>query len=116
MVFWKADVLVGEPVAFQLSLTAKPDVSISSLCFSSLLIQFSGDTAPITVRHVGQEELVPVQRVDLGRVKSSDNDSKEVEGSLRWGAGATVVFSGIISSESPATIKASRASRSCHWC
>ncbi|KZT72294.1 hypothetical protein DAEQUDRAFT_722961 [Daedalea quercina L-15889] len=110
-VFWRSEVLVGEPVAFQLSLSSKDTVSLRALTFSSLAIHMSGDMPPITIRNPSADpaaDLPLVQKVDLGHITPGDGDSRETEGSLRWGIGGTIVYCGTVSCEVPATIKIER--------
>ncbi|KAI0943837.1 hypothetical protein AcV7_001818 [Taiwanofungus camphoratus] len=111
VVFWKHEVTVDEPVAFQISLTGRPTVSMSSLPFSSLIIHFSADIPPITVRHSPFDgELLAIQKVDLGSItipagSESEGEGKEVECNLRWGPGGMIIFTGSLSSDSPVVIK-----------
>lgn len=107
-IFWRSDVLVGESVAFQLSLTAKAAVSLRSLNFSTLTIHISGDMPPITIRNSCNDfsaNLPPVKRLDLGHIAPGEGEGREVEGSLIWGAGGTIVFCGSVSCDVPATVK-----------
>ncbi|KAJ6589938.1 Gryzun, putative trafficking through golgi-domain-containing protein [Mycena vulgaris] len=106
VVFWTAEVKVGEPAAFQLCLTAPTNTTISSLPFSSLEIHFSGKLPPITVQHVAESAPPVVQRVDLGYLSSSDAGSSVAN--LRWQPGASVVFTGTLSSDIPASYKISK--------
>lgn len=106
--FWRSDVLVGESVAFQLSLTSKMTVSLRSLNFSTLTIHVSGDMPPITIQNSSNDpsaDLPIVQRVDLGHIAPGEGEGREHEGSLRWGAGGTIVFYGSVSCDVPATVK-----------
>lgn len=104
-VFWKPEVEVGETVAFQLSLSAPPQISMASLPFTSLLVELSHDTSPVIIRHTAFESTNPlVQRIDLGHI-STTTERREVEANLRWQAGATIIFSGTTASETPRLIK-----------
>ena len=108
VVFWRSDILVGEPVAFQLSLTSKSAVSLRSLNFSTLTVHISGNITPITVRNSASDlsaEPPVVQRVDLGHIAPGGGEGREVEGSLKWGAGGTIVYCGSVSCDAPATLK-----------
>ncbi|KAI0724685.1 Gryzun, putative trafficking through golgi-domain-containing protein [Fomitopsis betulina] len=110
-VFWRSDVLVGESVAFQLSLTSKTAVSLHSLNFSTLTIHISGDMPPIAIRNSSNDcsaDLPIVQRVDLGHIAPGEGEGREYDGSLRWGAGGTIVFYGSVSCDVPATFKIER--------
>ncbi|KAF9809102.1 hypothetical protein IEO21_07571 [Rhodonia placenta] len=110
-VFWRNDVIVGEAVAFQLSLTARPTVSMASLPFASLSIHFSSDLPPVTIRHTPAvyEGTPSLQKIDLGYIASptseAESEGKEVEGSLRWRPDGKIVFSGSVSSDVPTVIK-----------
>ncbi|KAH9915858.1 Gryzun, putative trafficking through golgi-domain-containing protein [Fomitopsis serialis] len=110
-VFWRSDVLVGEPVAFQLSVTSRTALSLRSLTFTSLVIHMSGEMPTLFVRNSAVDpsaELLPVQRVDLGHITPQDGDDRDVEGPLRFGVGGTIVFCGTVSCEVPATVKIER--------
>lgn len=84
---------------------------MSSLPFSSLIIHFSADIPPITVRHSPFDgELLAIQKVDLGSItiptgSESEGEGKEVECNLRWGPGGMIIFTGSLSSDSPVVIK-----------
>lgn len=121
LVFWKPEVAVGERAAFQLSLSAPPAVSMSSLPFSSLAIYFAPDMRPVIVRHKPggggggglqtQTGSSAVRRVDVGHVEVSaageGGSVVEIEAELRWGPGSTIVFAGDVLSDVPATLKVS---------
>ncbi|KAL6305207.1 Gryzun, putative trafficking through golgi-domain-containing protein [Sparassis latifolia] len=113
MVFWKHDVNVGEAAAFQLSLSSRPGVPMSSLPWTSLKIHFSSHIPPITVRHsrAGQGEKVPPTcEVALGHIIATESkiDGKEVDGVLQWGPGTTTIFAGSVSSDVPTNVKISK--------
>ncbi|CCL99236.1 uncharacterized protein FIBRA_01251 [Fibroporia radiculosa] len=114
VVFWKHNVIVNEATAFQLSIKAKPTVSLSALPFVSLIVHFSSDIPPVTVHHIASDtsEVAVIQRIDLGHVEipfaQDDMKSKKVEGCLRWCPSGTIVFSGSISSDTPAVVKISK--------
>lgn len=103
VVFWSNAVFVEEPVAFQLSLTAPSDVSISSLPFSSLAIYFSHKEEPIIVHHSADAvDGAKIRRVDLGDLPLAI--ATTAQGYLRWEKAATIVFVGKVSSDSPVTL------------
>jgi hypothetical protein len=105
VVFWNAEVEVGESVPFQLSLSASPRISIASLPFISLVVEFSDDISPVVIRHAASESTSQlVQRIDLGHI-SMTKERRDVETNLRWQAGGTKFFSGTIASETPRLIK-----------
>ncbi|KAL0955838.1 hypothetical protein HGRIS_002040 [Hohenbuehelia grisea] len=113
VVFWAPEVKVGEPAAFQLSLTAPNETVISSLPLTSLSIHFSGDSGSVLVDHASDASQSPsaiVQRVDIGHVQSLGIGSSEslpltkYTANLRWQPGATMIFSGTISSAVTATL------------
>ncbi|KAN0130166.1 Gryzun, putative trafficking through Golgi domain containing protein [Lactarius tabidus] len=108
VVFWWSRAFVEERVAFQLSLTAPGDVSISDLPFSSVAIYFSHKEEPVVVHHnadaVGG---ATIQRVDLGDLPLGI--ATTAQGCLRWEQAATIVFVGNVSSEVPATLAIERA-------
>lgn len=101
-------------MAFQLSLTARPTVSMASLPFASLSIHFSSDLPPVTIRHTPAvyEGTPSLQKIDLGYIASptseAESEGKEVEGSLRWRPDGKIVFSGSVSSDVPTVIKVDR--------
>ncbi|KAJ6593407.1 Gryzun, putative trafficking through golgi-domain-containing protein [Mycena capillaripes] len=105
--FWISEVKVGEPAAFQLGLAAPINATIASLPFSSLDIHFSGNLPPVVVRHVSESTPPLVQRVDLGHVSSSGTTGSPVA-NLRWQPGASIVFTGTLSSDIPASFKISK--------
>ena len=107
-VFWRSDVLVGESVAFQLSLTSKTAVSLRSLNLSTLTIHMSGDIPPVTIRNSCNDsaaDLPAVRRVDVGHIAPGEGESRELEGPLNWNAGETIVLCGSVSCDVPATVK-----------
>ncbi|KAJ7270064.1 Gryzun, putative trafficking through golgi-domain-containing protein [Mycena haematopus] len=104
-VFWTSEVKVGELAAFQLCLTAPTNATVSSLPFSSLDILLSGNLPPVTVRHSSEESHAPfVQRVDLGHISTSGTTGSSVA-NFRWQPGASIVFTGTLSSDTPASFK-----------
>ncbi|KAJ3553164.1 hypothetical protein NM688_g3760 [Phlebia brevispora] len=111
VVFWSPEVKVGERAVYQLSLTASPDVQMSSLPFTSLAVYFGDELPPIVITHKLSEVTLPeVQRIDLGHVEypPAEEELHEVEANLRWQPGAIIVFSGTVASRSPATISVSK--------
>ncbi|KAJ7772064.1 Gryzun, putative trafficking through golgi-domain-containing protein [Mycena maculata] len=107
VVFWTPEVKVGEPAAFQLCLTAPTNTTITSLPFVSLDIHFSGNLPPIVVRHASGPAPPSVQRVDLGHISPSGAPEPPVV-DLRWQPGASVVFTGTLSSDIPTSSKISK--------
>lgn len=117
VVFWATDVKVDALAVFQLSLTAPSDVSISDLPITALEIHFSSTTGTIpsiVVRHSQSEseeesnKASLVRKVDLGHGAQGGEEqpqSREVEAELRWRPGATIVFSGTLSSKVPTSLK-----------
>ena len=114
VVFWSPEVKVGEPAAFQLSLTAPTNTTIFSLPVTSLAIFFSDNISPVTVRHLASDSnsRPSVQMIDLGNVSawrpsdlSKPYDLHEVNAYLRWLPGATIVFSGILTSDVPTSLR-----------
>jgi hypothetical protein len=105
IVFWTPEVNVGDLAAFQLSLTAPTNLKISSLPITSLAVHFSDDVVPVVVQHLASnpETAATVRRIDLGHVSKLEN--REVEANLRWQSGATIVFSGAMSSDVPISLK-----------
>ena len=113
VVFWEPEVDVGDLAPFQILLSSHPDVSLSSIPFTSLAIHLNGDVPPVVVRHAGGDndaDIPAVQRIDLGElvVSPASSETKEVEGSLRWGAGTTIVLAGSVSSSLPMNISVSQ--------
>ncbi|KAJ8480730.1 hypothetical protein ONZ45_g15551 [Pleurotus djamor] len=103
VVFWVPEVKVNEPAAFQLSLAAPTHVSISNLPIKSLSIHFSGDLCPIVVTHDADTEASnspSPRKVHVGLV-TQESSEVSIVGHLRWSKGATIVFSGSISSTTP---------------
>ena len=105
-VFWEPEVDVGDAAPFQLQLSSQPNVSLSSIPFTSLTIHFAADIPPVIIRHSQEDpdsDIPAVQRVDLGHITVSPapTESKEVETCLRWGSGTTIVFTGTVGSDLP---------------
>ncbi|TFK50937.1 hypothetical protein OE88DRAFT_1726063 [Heliocybe sulcata] len=115
VIFWKSEATVGEEVAFQVSLTAPSDISLASVPFTSIAVFLSDENAAVIVQHVDTDggESERVSRIDLGAVPlpdetGSSNSTKEVSGSLRWGAGDTLVLSGLIKASAPSVVKVAK--------
>ncbi|KAH9072843.1 Gryzun, putative trafficking through golgi-domain-containing protein [Lactarius deliciosus] len=108
VVFWSSAAFVGECVAFQLSLTAPGDVSISALPFSSLAIYFSHKEEPVIVHHNADAvDGAKIQRVDLGDLPLEI--ATTAQGFLSWEKAATIVFVGNVSSDVPVILAIDRA-------
>jgi trafficking protein particle complex subunit 11 len=104
---------VGELAAFQLSLTSPSHVNLADLPVLSLLIEFVDDIEPVIVRHTDMystSSTSPVRRIDLGVVKSVVGRGltpREVEAFIRWQRRSTLVFTGMVLSDTPRDLKAS---------
>ncbi|KAI0359646.1 hypothetical protein OH77DRAFT_1587090 [Trametes cingulata] len=113
VVFWDPEVDVGEHAPFQILLSSRPNVSLSSIPFTSLAIHFHADVPPVVVRHHLEDpdaEIPAMQRFDLGQISVSPAaaESTEVEAVLRWGPGATIALTGSVSSAIPQQISVSK--------
>ncbi|KAI9062346.1 hypothetical protein FKP32DRAFT_1593495 [Trametes sanguinea] len=113
VVFWDPEVDVGTQAPFQLILASQPNVSLSSIPFTSLAVHFSSDVPPVIVKHTQNDpdaEIPDVQRIDLGElvVAPAPAESIEVEGPLRWGPGSNIVFTGSVSSSLPTQLSISK--------
>ena len=97
---------MGEPAAFQLTMTAPTSISIAMIPFSRLTIHLSNDSSPIVVYHAPSDVQLPIQRVDIGHITGQDRP--EVIGNLRWQPEGTMIFTGLISSEVPLVLKVGR--------
>jgi len=110
-VFWKSEAEVNERVAFQFSLTAPSNVSLSSLPFVSLSLYFSHNPEPLVVWHCPSAPAVVrggVLRVELGDVPAESQDNTpvpEVQANLRWEQGSKIIFTGCLASDVPTTLK-----------
>nr|GAT57844.1 glutathione transferase omega-1 [Mycena chlorophos] len=107
VVFWRSEVKVKEPAAFQLCLTAPTDTHISSLPITSIEIYLSGSSVVSVQPSADAEAVGRIRRIDLGSVTSRAT-SDSVTGNLRWEPGSTVVFTGRLSSAQPALFKLSK--------
>jgi hypothetical protein len=106
VVFWSPEVQVGEQSAFQISLTAPPDVTISSLPFTELTVFLGGGVKPVLIKHVPSDHVGRVRKVGIGHIDPQDEDNRpEAEACLRWEPGDVVVFAGTILSPVPCSFK-----------
>lgn len=104
--FWNAEVEVGVPTSFQISLTAPTSVTLSSIPFSSLEIYLSKNENPILINHIdGDGGDKSVQAIDLGDVSQYREAPIKRQASLRWGVGDMLIFYGMIKSEDSSLIK-----------
>lgn len=116
--FWEQQIYVRETAIFQLSISSSPEISLSSLTFSSLAIHFSDDSIPPLIVQHSPSSHASVQKVDLGDVSAFLNRPSELEGdgeaeaetkvfhsNLCWEAGSMIVFTGTMSSEVPIELK-----------
>jgi trafficking protein particle complex subunit 11 len=114
---------VGQTASFQLCLSARSGVALSTFCFSSLAIYFYDESStPLIVRNSSSGgSNIPskaVQRIDLGDVSAflaaSKGDSETgvdrptIETNLQWHAGSSIVFAGTMSSNVPIIMKVCR--------
>ncbi|KAG8930220.1 hypothetical protein FRC01_003141 [Tulasnella sp. 417] len=109
VVFWRAEVSIGEPAPFQITAVAPDDISLSCLPITAVRIQFEGEKSPpVIIEHVeGDTEPTGVQRVVVGQITmQSEKDAEErVNADLRWPLGATKVFCGTFVSSSGVALK-----------
>jgi hypothetical protein len=110
VVFWTPEVQVGERAAFQLSLTAPRNTTISALPIAELNVLFDEGVKPVVVRHLSQNLEDAVRTVDLGHVGPSDveehvENGPELQACLRWKPGDVVIFTGTMSSNVPGSFK-----------
>ena len=114
--FWETDLHVGQPTAFQLSISMPGNIPLSSLSFVSVSIYFSDDTTtPLLIRHSDDapDSDMKVRRVALGDVSRylSDVDipvggtEENPQAYLRWGSGVSIVFAGTLRLEIPGILK-----------
>ncbi|KAI0669719.1 Gryzun, putative trafficking through golgi-domain-containing protein [Trametes maxima] len=113
VVFWDSEINVGDQAPFQILLSSQPNVSLSSIPFTSLAVHFSVNVPPVIIKHAQQdpdEEITVVQRFDLGQIQVTPGatDPTEFEMPLRWGPGTTVVFSGSVLSATPMQLSVSK--------
>lgn len=97
---------MGEPAAFQLTMTAPSSISIALIPFSRLTLHLSHDFPSIVVYHAASDVQLPIQRVDIGH--ATRQDPPDVLANLRWQPEGTIVFTGSISSEVPLVLKVGR--------
>ncbi len=114
VVFWKSKEETGNPVAFQLGMTASSEADISSLNFDSLHVFDAEDNLLFIVKHVPSVSEIDsrtgrsnVQHVDVGHLSLpiSNPSQKEISANLKWSLGTSIVFKGIISSSIPREVK-----------
>ena len=114
--FWETDIYVGQPTAFQLSISMPGNIALSSLSFVSLSIYFSDDAlTPLVIHHSDDapDSDKKIRRVVLGDVSryllDIDDPAGSVEDSLqaylRWGTDVSTVFTGTLQLEVPGTLK-----------
>lgn len=107
--FWRPEVLIGEPAAFQLALTLPPTISIASLPIASLSLYISGsDDAPsVIVNHSSSGSPSKPSSIRFVDIKDTRlGATRELEANLRWDAGTTVVLAGRMTSDLPKVMKA----------
>jgi hypothetical protein len=97
---------VGEPAAFQLTMTAPTSISIALIPFTRLTLHLSNDSSPIVVHHVQSDVQLPIQRVVIGHV--TGQEPLDAIANLRWQPEGTIIFTGSISSEVPLVLKVGR--------
>lgn len=109
VVFWRAEVSIGEPAPFQITAVAPGDISLSGLPLTAIRIQFEGEKSPpVVIEHAeGETDTATVQRIDIGEITmQSEKDVEErVKADLRWPLGATKVFCGTLVSSSAVALK-----------
>jgi hypothetical protein len=115
--FWETDIHVGQPTAFQLSVSMPGDIPLSSLSFVSVSIHFSDNALTHLVIHHSDnapDSHKKVRRVALGDVSrylfdihdpGEGGAEESLQAYLRWGSGVSIVFTGTLRSEVPGTLK-----------
>lgn len=115
--FWETNLYVGQPTAFQLSISMPGNIALSSLSFVSVSIYFSDNTlTPLVIRHSddapGSDK--NVRRVTLGDVSRylfdiegpvEGGSEESLQAYLRWGSGVSIVFTGALQLEVPGVLK-----------
>jgi trafficking protein particle complex subunit 11 len=96
---------VGEPAAFQLTMTAPTSISIALIPFSRLTLDLSNDSS-IVVHHAPSDVQLPIQRVVIGH--AAGQEPLNAVANLRWQPEGTIIFTGSISSEVPLVLKVGR--------
>ena len=96
---------MGEPAAFQLTMTAPTSISIALIPFSRLTLHLSNDSS-IIVHHAPSDVQLPIQRVVIGH--TTGQKPLSVVANLRWQPEGTIIFTGSISSEEPLLLKVGR--------
>lgn len=115
--FWEPEVKIGQPVAFQICMTAPCVISLSALPFVSLRIYYADNFPPVVVRHTPPASNTPsesqqqqiVRRIDLGHLhlQSANPKERQVDANLRWPRGGSLVLVGSLSSDAPLQTKVS---------
>ena len=98
---------MGEPAAFQLTMTAPASISIALIPFSRLTLHLSNDSSPIIVHHAPSDVQLPIQRVVIGH-HATGQEPLDVIANLRWQPEGTIIFTGSICSEVPLALKVGR--------
>jgi hypothetical protein len=115
--FWETNLYVGQPTAFQLSISMPGNIALSSLSFVSVSIYFSDNAlTPLVIRHSdgapGSDK--NVRRVTLGDVSRylfdiddpvEGGSEESLQAYLRWGSGVSIVFTGTLQLEVPGVLK-----------
>lgn len=99
VVFWRSDIRVGEEAAFQISLAAPSDATISALPIHSISILFSEGHTPIIIHHDASTHSESVRLVRLGR--TGGEKPVEVGAHLRWRPGDQIILTGALASDAP---------------
>ncbi|KAF9228502.1 hypothetical protein BS17DRAFT_773840 [Gyrodon lividus] len=111
VVFWKPEVRVGDDAAFQISLIAPSNATISALPVDSITITFSDNYAPIIVRHESAESSELVRLVRLPQIQPAASEGEdidiEVEAYLRWKPDDKVILIGTIAFDAPGSLSVS---------
>jgi hypothetical protein len=103
VVFWSPEVVVGEHVTFQVTLSAPSTVALSVLPIALMELVFSGANRSIRVQHTGDVgKLETVRKFDLGHVdmhgSGEDSQVGDTSAYLRWRPDDVLVLCGTISS------------------
>lgn len=114
--FWESDIYVGQPTAFQLSVSMPENIVISSLSFVSVSLYFSDDAlAPLVIHHSDDapDSDKKVRMVALGDVSRylfviggpGEGVEDSLQAYLRWGSGVSIAFMGTLQSDIPGILK-----------
>lgn len=80
---------------------------------------FSHRAEPVVIHHTearGSDTSPGVKRIDIGHVGADTEEAPvEVEGTLVWGKGETIVIAGTIASDAPTTLTVRSPSISHSW-